>query len=82
MSVYYNLFSPLTNTLKESFENRTSPSLGLVAALVLIVVLVIQVFVVQFLWNNVLVSALSVAKPLKSLLHTLGLIVLLVILFP
>jgi len=82
MTFYYSWFSPLTNTVMECFENRTSPSLGLVAALALIIILVIQVFVVQFLWNNVLVSALSVAKPLKSLLHTLGLIVLLVILFP
>jgi hypothetical protein len=82
MTFYYSFFSPLTSTVKESFENRLSPSLGLAAALAIIILLVVQVFIVQFLWNTVLVSTVSGVKPLKSFIYTLGLLVLVAMLFP
>ena len=53
--------------------------LGLLGVLLLIA---IQLFVVQWLWNTVLVRVVSVAKPLPSLLYTLGLLLLLAMLFP
>ena len=82
MSFYYSFFPPLTNTVKECFENKTSPSLGLIAALALIALIVIQLFVVQFLWNTVLISVVPFVKPLKSLLYTLGLLVLIAMVHP
>ena len=54
-------------------------SLGLV---LLALIVAIHLFVVQWLWNTVLVRALSVARPLPSLLHALGLLILLGLLFP
>lgn len=82
MGFYYSFFSPLTATVKESFENQVSPSLGFAAAVAIILLLVIQVFIVQFLWNTVLVSTVSGVKPLKSFIYTLGLLVLVAMLFP
>ena len=52
------------------------------ATLAVVVVVVIQLFVVKFLWNTVLVRVVSVAKPLPSLMYTLGLLVLVAMLFP
>ena len=52
------------------------------ALLAIIAVVVIQLFVVKFLWNTVLVRVLSVAKPLPSLLYTLGLLVLVAMVCP
>jgi len=52
------------------------------ALLAIVAMVVIQLFVVKFLWNTVLVRILSVAKPLPSLLYTLGLLVLVAMLFP
>jgi hypothetical protein len=46
------------------------------------VVIAIQCFIVQWLWNNVLVGALSVARPLRSALHALGLLILLGLIHP
>jgi len=49
---------------------------------VLALVIVIQLFIIQFLWNNVLVKVVSVVRPLKSLLYTLGLLILVVMITP
>jgi hypothetical protein len=46
------------------------------------VIIAIQLFIVQYLWNNVLVRCVSFAKPLKTLLETLGLLILLAFLMP
>ncbi len=53
--------------------------LGLLGVLLLIA---IQLFIVQWLWNNVLVRTVSGVKPLPSLLYTLGLLLLIAMLFP
>jgi len=53
--------------------------LGLLGLLLLVAV---QLFIVQWLWNTVIVRVVSVAKPLPSLLYTLGLLVLIAMLFP
>jgi len=52
------------------------------AALAVVAFIVIQLFVVKFLWNTVLVRVTTVAKPLPSLIYTLGLLVLVAMLFP
>jgi hypothetical protein len=68
---------------KEGFSSR-GDSMGAVflALLGVALLIVVQLFVVQWLWNTVLVRVLSVAKPLPSLLYTLGLLVLLAMLSP
>ena len=80
MSFYYSFFPPMTKTVKEAFENER-PALGLTVMLGILLILVVQVFIVQFLWNRVLTSVVPV-KPLKSFVYTLGFLVLMAMLFP
>jgi hypothetical protein len=82
MSFYYSFFPPLGKTVKESFQNQGSTGLGVVALLGIILLIVVQVFIVRFLWNTVLVGLVSGVRPLKSLLKTLGLIILIAMLVP
>ena len=48
----------------------------------LVVIVAVHLFLVQWLWNTVLVRVLSIAKPIPSLLYALGLLILLGMLFP
>ena len=76
--MYYQVF----NTV-ENFAGGTSDAGAiLVAFLAVVVVIAIQCFIVQWLWNNVLVGALSVARPLRSVLHALGLLILFAMILP
>ena len=74
MSFYYSFFPPL----KECFQNEDSPVL---MAVTLILLILIHGLIVQFLWNNVLVSVVSGVKPLKSVLYAHGIILLAMLLF-
>lgn len=68
---------------REGFASSgNSMSSVLMALLGVAVVIVVQLFVVQWLWNTVLVRVLSVAKPLPSLWYTLGLLILVAMLSP
>jgi hypothetical protein len=49
--------------------------------LVMLLLMILQLFIVQWLWNSVLTRVLPV-RPLHSLLYTLGLLVLIAMLFP
>jgi hypothetical protein len=72
-------------TLVQGFANYSGqPTSGsyLLAVLMLAVVVVIQLFVVRFLWNNVLVRVTTIAKPIPSLLYALGLLVLVAMILP
>jgi hypothetical protein len=82
MSFYYSFFPPLTNKVRECFENQVSPSVGFAALLGLLLLVVVQIFIVQFLWNRVLTSVIPGVKPLRSFVYTLGLLILLAMLFP
>ena len=82
MSFYYSFFPPLTQKVRECFENQVSTSVGFAAFLGLFILIVIQVFIVQFLWNRVLTSVIPGVRPLRSFVYTLGLLVLLAMLFP
>ena len=67
----------------ENFAGGTSDAGAfLVAILAVVAVIAIQCFIVQWLWNNVLVGALSVARPLRSVLHALGLLILIALIYP
>ena len=66
-----------------NYQGGTSGAGDMIAGLLAVaLVLVIQLFIVQFLWNSVLVRCVSFARPLKNLLHTLGLLILLAFLLP
>jgi hypothetical protein len=75
------------NSVKEAFENQTGMSAlpfrsALVSALTVLVVLVVLLFVGQFLWNNVLHELVPAVKEAKSVWQILGLAVLLMLLNP
>jgi len=68
---------------KEGFAGGSSAGGEIIVAfLALIVLVVVQLYVVQFLWNTVLVRTVSVVKPLPSLLYTLGLLLLVAMVHP
>ena len=70
-------------TKEDGFAGGTSAGGAVVvAAITLLVLLVLQLFIVQWLWNNVLTRVVSFAKPIPSLLHTLGLLALVIMVFP
>lgn len=84
--MYGAVYSAIVNG-SDSFASGSSGSPGspasvVLALLAIVAVVVIQLFVVKFLWNTVLVRVVSVAKPLPSLMYTLGLLVLVAMLFP
>jgi len=82
--MYGYAYSNVMNLAKvDSFASGGSDTGSFVLGLILLVAIVaIHLFVVQWLWNTVLVRTLSIAKPIPSLLYTLGLLVLLGLLFP
>jgi uncharacterized protein YqhQ len=77
--MYGAVYSAFVNG-SDSFSSE--PGSVFLALLAIVAVVVIQLFVVKFLWNTVLVRVLSVAKPLPSLLYTLGLLVLVAMVCP
>ena len=79
--MYGLVYSNFAN-YSEKFANMDQSGSVFLGLIAVVAVVVIQLFVVKFLWNTVLVRVLSVAKPLPSLLYTLGLLVLVAMLFP
>lgn len=77
--MYGAVYSAFVNGSDRFADSNGSPAL---AVLAIAAVIVIQLFVVKFLWNTVLVRVVSVAKPIPSLLYALGLLVLVTMLFP
>jgi len=78
-------YSSIVTSVKEGFSNNstTSDLNGLLVGLLVVVILVvIQLFIIQFLWNRVLTHVIPAFRPLRSLLETLGLLILIVMLFP
>jgi uncharacterized protein YqhQ len=80
------MYGAVYSAIVNGSDSFASGSLGsgsvFLALLAIVAVVVIQLFVVKFLWNTVLVRVLSVAKPLPSLLYTLGLLVLVAMVCP
>jgi hypothetical protein len=83
--MYEAFYSGVYNSIakRDSFQGGTSDAGAVIAAgIAVLVLIVIQLFVVQFLWNAVLVPTVSVVRPLKTLLQTLGLLILLALIVP
>ena len=82
------------SSLYESFYNHTrgegfnGSNVGgdifasVFAILGVVLIFVVQLFVVKFLWNSVLVRVLSIARPIPSVVDALGLMILVSFLFP
>ncbi len=69
----------------ETFESNGSPSparLALVSFITLFLIFVALLFVGKYLWNNVLVDLISIAKPVKSVWQLIGLAVLISLMHP
>lgn len=62
---------------KENFGHDHTQAQMLNALLLALVWLVLVLLVAKFLWNNALVELVSFVKPCKSVLHLLGLALLL-----
>ena len=80
-------YSSIVTSVKEGFNGSTSSTSSdlnglLVGLLVVFVLVAIQLFIIQFLWNRVLTHVIPAVKPLRSLFETLGLLILIVMLFP
>ena len=80
-------YSSIVTSVKEGFTSSTATTSNdmnglLVGLVVVLVLIVIQLFVIQFLWNRVLTHVIPAVKPLSSLLDTLGILILIVMLFP
>jgi len=68
---------------KEGFAGGTSGAgAALVAILAVVLVIVIQLVIVRWLWNTVLVRVLSIARPIPDLWYALGLLVLVAMVHP
>jgi len=79
----YSNFVDFIRRGNDSFDSG-SPSTGsiVIASLAILLLIVIQLFIVQWLWNNVLVRVTNIAKPIPSLLHVLGLLLLIGLIHP
>jgi len=71
---------------RENFSSTPSSEDSLFGSLVAIaliaLMLFIQLFIVKWLWNTVLVRAVDCVKPLPNVFYTLGLLILIGLLFP
>lgn len=83
--MYVEFFKSVAETAvrTEGFAGGTSTAGAYIAAFLAVVLLVIvQLFIVQWLWNTVLVRVISIARPLPSLLYTFGLLILIAMIHP
>lgn len=67
---------------KEGFASSGSSGSFLLAVLMLVALVIIQLFVVRWLWNNVLTRCVSIVKPIPDLWYTLGLLVTIALIHP
>jgi len=78
--VYSNM---LDAARSEGFAGGTSGAGAmLVALLAVVAVVLVQLLLVRWLWNTVLVRVLSVARPIPDLWYALGLLVLVAMVHP
>jgi hypothetical protein len=82
--MYGQIYQKLSGKVAEGFQGSQNASgVEAVGALIAIMLLiVIQLFIVKFLWNSVLVGLFSAVRPIKSLLHVAGLLILIAMIHP
>jgi len=67
------------NLRNESFQNRNDSRIPFFEIVFLAVIMFIDIWIIFWLWNNVVTKLISVARPMKSLWYSVGLIALLII---
>lgn len=70
------------NSQKEEFMNQGNNKNELKLLVYLFLMLLLVLFVGKFLWNEVAVKLISGLKPCRSVIHILGLVILLDLLLP
>jgi hypothetical protein len=79
----YSNFVDFIRRGNDNFDGGSASSgTVLFAFIAILLLIVVQLFIVQWLWNNVLVRVTSIARPIPSLLHVLGLLVLIALVHP
>ena len=76
------MYGLMYSNLKEGFAAGASTGPTVLALVAVALMVVVQLFIVRWLWNTVLVRVTSVARPIPSLLYTLGLLVLVAMVHP
>ena len=79
--MYAAVYSAIVNGTV-SFSDMNGSGGVLVATLVVVALLALQLLIVRFLWNTVLVRVVSGVRPIPSLIYTLGLLVLVAMVLP
>lgn len=79
--MYAAVYSAIVNGT-DSFSDMNGSGGVLVAVLVVVALLALQLLIVRFLWNTVLVRVVSGVRPIPSLIYTLGLLVLVAMILP
>jgi hypothetical protein len=71
------MYKSLSNKVKEGFATQQGSAVDSIAAfLALIIMVVVHLWIVRFLWNNVMTKVVTVVRPIKTLLETFGLVLL------
>ena len=77
--------TPFAKTETFQSQNGVGPApakLALVSVITVFIMLLVLLFVGKWLWNNVLVDLISIAKPVKSVWQLLGFALLVSLLHP
>jgi cytoskeletal protein RodZ len=67
------------NLRNESFQNRNDSRIPFFEIVFLAVIMFIDIWIIFWLWNNVVTKLISVARPMKSLWYSVGLLFFLII---
>ena len=67
------------NLRNESFQNRNDSRIPFFEIVFLAVIMFIDIWIIFWLWNNVVTKLISVARPMKSLWYSVGLLLFLII---
>lgn len=68
--------------LREDFTNMasaTAPTIGPAFFLLLLAILAVDIAIIYWLWNHVIVNVLTIARPIKSVWTAAGLLLFLLI---
>jgi hypothetical protein len=76
------MYGTVYGKIAEGFASSGDTGVGLLGLILIVALIVVQLFVVRWLWNNVLTRCVSIAKPIPSLWYTLGLLVLIALIHP
>jgi hypothetical protein len=67
------------NLRNETFQNRNDSRIPFFEIVFLALIIFIDVWIIFLLWNNIVTKLISVARPMKSLWYSVGLILLLIV---